>query len=53
MLGEHERTSTRLSVSSEYKKLFSTLKSYIESEKNEIKDDTLSQEIEILDILTK
>lgn len=53
MLGEHERTSTKLSVSSEYKKLFSTLKSYIESEKNEIKDDTLSQEIEILDILTK
>jgi Ca-activated chloride channel family protein len=51
ILGEHERTSVKLSVSDEYKEIFRNLKSYIEAENKEIKDDTLKQEIEIIDLL--
>ncbi len=51
VLGEHERTSVKLSVSSEYKENFRELKSYIESENKVLKDDTLKQEIDIIDLL--
>ncbi len=51
VLGEHERTSVKLSVSEEYKENFRELKSYIESENKEIKDESLKQEIDIIDLL--
>ena len=51
ILGRNERTSVDLEVSDEYKEIFSNLKTYMEQEVNEIKDDTLNQEIEILDKL--
>lgn len=51
MLGEQERRSVSLSVSDEYKEVFKTMKSYINSEMEKVNDDTLSQEIEILDKL--
>ena len=53
MLGINERTSVTLTVSENYKKLFKNLKEYIESEKNELNDENLKQEIDILDILIK
>lgn len=53
MLGINERTSVKLTVSENYKKLFENLKVYIESEKNELNDENLKQEIDILDILIK
>ena len=53
MLGRNERTSVGLKVSDTYKNTFNTIKQYIQSENNELKDDKLKQEIEILDILTK
>ena len=51
LLGEHERTSVELTVSEEYQELFSKMKEYLEREKEEVKDDTLQQEIEILNQL--
>ena len=51
ILGRNERTSVDLEVSDEYKEIFSNLKTYMEQEINEIQDDTLKQEIEILDKL--
>ena len=48
---ENERTSVDLSVSDEYKETFRILREYMSSEINEIGDDTLEQEIEILDKL--
>ena len=51
ILGENERTSTKLSVSGEYKNIFEKVKKYLENEKNEVKDDTLKQEIDLLQIL--
>ena len=51
VLGEHERTSVKLSVSKEYKEVFRNLKSYIEAENKELKDDTLNQEIKVIDLL--
>ena len=51
ILGENERTSVELKVSEEYKEIFSNLKTYMEQEINEIQDETLNQEIEILDKL--
>lgn len=51
ILGRNERTSVKLEVSDEYKEIFSKLKTYMEQEISEIKDDTLNQEIEILDKL--
>lgn len=51
ILGENERTSTKLSVSDEYKDIFEKLKKYFENEKKEVKDDTLNQEIDLLNTL--
>lgn len=48
ILGENERTSVKLTVSEEYKENFRKIKSYLENEKNELKDDNLKQEIELL-----
>lgn len=45
------RTSSELSVSDEYKKLFMDFHSYFEKEMKELKDDTLDQELEILKLL--
>ena len=53
MLGEHERTSVKLSVSDEYREVFSEFKEYIQKELQEIKDSTMKQEVEILDLLIK
>ena len=53
MLGINERTSVDLKVSEKYKEVFSKLREYIISEKDEIKDDDMKQEIEILDRLVK
>lgn len=50
-LGIHERQSEKLSVSNEYKEIFNQMKNYIEKENLEIKDDTLKQEIELLEEL--
>lgn len=51
ILGEHERTSVRLTTSDESKDLFKKMKNYFKEEINNLGDDTLEQEIEILDIL--
>ncbi|MBR2744120.1 MAG: VWA domain-containing protein [Clostridia bacterium] len=51
VLGIHERKSEKLVVSDNYKELFRNLKKYIQDEKNELKDDSLKNEIEILDLL--
>lgn len=53
MLGEHERTSVKLSVSKEYKEIFSKFKAYLEAEITAIGDDTMNQEAEILSLLIK
>lgn len=50
-LGIHERQSEKLSVSNEYKEIFAQMKKYIEDENLEIKDDTLKQEVELLEKL--
>ena len=51
ILGENERTAVELTVSDEYKDIFNKIKTYIEQENSEIQDDTLNQEIEILNKL--
>ncbi len=51
LLGEHERRSVSLSVSDEYKNIFSKLKEYMEKEIETIGDKTMNQEVEILDKL--
>lgn len=51
ILGENERTSVKLTVSEEYKENFRKIKSYLENEKNELKDDDLNQEIDLLEKL--
>lgn len=51
ILGRNERTSTELSVSDNYKEIFSNFKQYFSNEILEIKDENLNKEIEILDIL--
>ena len=53
MLGENERSSVKLSVSDEYRKIFSNFKEYFKSEMNEIGDEDMKQEIDILDMLIK
>ena len=53
MLGRNERTSVNLKVSDTYKNIFNTIKQYILSQNNELKDENLKQEIEILEKLTK
>ena len=52
-LGEHERTSVKLSVSEEYKEVFETLKTYLEVEIDAIGDKTMEKEIEIIEELLK
>ena len=51
ILGENERTSVRLKVSEESKELFEKLYEYIKSEKDEIGDNTMKQELDVLDKL--
>lgn len=51
LLGENERTSVKLTVSQNYKNVFSKIKTYIESENEQIQDSLLEQEINILDKL--
>lgn len=51
MLGENERKSQELSVSEKYKEVFKIAKEYIAEQNKELQDETLNQEIEILDIL--
>ena len=46
---ENERTSVKLTVSDEYKEIFNKFKAYMESEIKELGDETLNQEIQILD----
>lgn len=52
-LGIHERKSEKLTVSNEYKEIFTKMKNYIETENKEIKDETLNKEIELLEKLIK
>ncbi len=51
ILGENERKSTKLTVNEKYKETFKLIKSYIEEENKTLKDDTLKNEIQILDML--
>ena len=51
VLGVNERKSTKLTVSDNYKETFKLIKSYIEEENKTLKDDTLKNEIDILDKL--
>ena len=53
ILGENERTSVELTVSDKYKEIFTKVKDYIAKENEYIKDNTLKQELEILDKLIK
>ncbi len=50
-LGEWERQSVPLHVSEDYRKLFETFRGYFVQEMEEIGDETLEQELEILDKL--
>ncbi len=50
-LGQWERQSVPLRVSGQYKELFGEFKAYFEKEMNAIGDDSLKQEIAILDKL--
>ncbi len=51
MLGRWERQSMPLTVSEEYEDLFEEFTDYFEAEMGAIGDDTLEQELEILDML--
>lgn len=51
VLNENEITSTKLTVSENYKKIFKQIKSYIDQENNVLNDENLENEIEILNIL--
>jgi Ca-activated chloride channel family protein len=51
-LGEWEQQSTDLSVSDPYKQLFVEFKTYFETEMTIIGDDTLSQEVDVLEKLS-
>jgi len=50
---ENERVSVPLNVSEQYKEIFNKFKVYMENEIQELKDDTLNQEIEILEKILK
>ena len=52
-LGRWERQSIPLQVSEEYKSMISDFKLYFETESQAIGDSTLSQEVEIMEKLTK
>ena len=51
VLGEHERASVNLTVSEEYKEILEEFKTHFESEIKEIKDNSLKQEIKVIDKL--
>lgn len=51
ILGEWERKSVELTVSEEYKAIFSALKTYIKEQNNHMKDKTFDKEFEVLDML--
>ena len=51
ILGENERTSTKLTVSDSYKELFRKFREYMGAEISAIGDDSMKQEVDILDIL--
>ncbi|MGA1840566.1 MAG: vWA domain-containing protein [bacterium] len=51
-LGEWERQSVTLNVSEEYKQLFAEFKDYFEVEMAAIADDTMQQEVDILETLS-
>lgn len=53
ILGEWERQSLPLQVSEPYRKLFAVFGSYFDEERKAIGDDTLQQEQDILDKLSK
>lgn len=53
ILGEHERTSVKLTVNNEYREIFNKIKEYIEKQNIYLQDDKLNQEIEILKELIK
>lgn len=53
LLGENERSSVKLTVSDEYSEIFKNFKKYFEKEMNEISDETMKQEIDILNMLIK
>ena len=50
---ENERVSVKLTVSNGYKTVFSKFKEYMKNEIAELEDNTMEQEIKILDIITK
>ena len=50
---ENERTSVKLTVSEEYKAIFTKFKEYMESEIKELGDENLNQEIDILNKIIK
>ena len=52
-LGRWERQSLPLMVSGPYRELFQEFRKYFEQEKDTLQDDTLGQELEILDKLIK
>jgi len=51
-LGQWERTSLPLMVSSPYRSLFNDFSGYFADEMDEIGDDTLGQELDILESLS-
>lgn len=51
ILGEHERTSVKLTTSNQSRELFKQMREYFEEEIKVLGDDTLEQEVEILDKL--
>ncbi|MCK5283425.1 MAG: VWA domain-containing protein [Nanoarchaeota archaeon] len=53
ILGRWERQSIPLQVSDEYKSIIGDFKDYFESESQAIGDDTLAQEVDIMEKLTK
>ncbi|MBI5066344.1 VWA domain-containing protein [Candidatus Woesearchaeota archaeon] len=52
-LGRWERQSVQLHVSDKHKELFNKFNNYFEKEMKELGDDSLSKELELLDILRK
>lgn len=51
LLGENERQSTKLSVSGNYKEIFIEFREYLQAEITEIGDETMSRELELLNLL--
>ncbi len=52
-LGQWERQSVQLHVSDKHKELFEKFSEYFETEMKELKDDSLSKELELLNLLKK